>query len=147
VARPARRERLPFGSSVPLLADAPLLVVLELAPVLELGPLPVPEAAPIPLVPALPGVGSAAPIWPAAVPAPARPALSVSAGEPWAAYAPVTATDMQPAIKTRVSFLMTYLPKNDECRDRFFMPPAFALSKAHARMYTVGGNIEPRALI
>ncbi len=106
---------------VPELAAAPVVVVVVLAPA------PVPELAapllrvvdglvllpPIVLGPALPGVGSDAPICPPAVPGPMRPALSVSAGEPCAAYAPVTATAITPAANTIVSFLMNYLPEND----------------------------------
>jgi hypothetical protein len=104
---------LAFGSSVLLLAAAPLLVVLELAAVPEVAP-PLRAAAPAP-VPALGVVvpGFAAPISPAAVPGPARPALSVSAGEPCAAYAPATAADMQPAINANMSFLIPYLPKKE----------------------------------
>jgi hypothetical protein len=101
----ARRERFAFGSSVLLLAAALLLVVLELAPVLgPTGPLRAPA-------PGVVGGGFAAPISPAVVPGPARPALSVSAGEPCAAYAPATEADMHPAINANMSFLIPYLPK------------------------------------
>jgi hypothetical protein len=116
----ARRERLPdFGSSAPLLlAAAPPLVLLELAPApmppLVLPPAPVLELAPPlrllpPMPPPAPGEvvpGFAAPCSPAALPAPARPALSVSAGEPCAAYAPATAADIQPATNTIMSFFI-----------------------------------------
>jgi hypothetical protein len=82
--------------------ELPAPVVLEVAPVprvlLELAPV-VPGAL-------LGGVGSVAPCCPAAVPGPMRPALSESAGEPDAAYAP-TATDMQPAINANVSFFIS----------------------------------------
>jgi hypothetical protein len=105
---------------VPLLAAAPLPPVVEPVvdpavddpPALELAApalLP-PLDAPMPELPADPGVvvpGFAAPISPALVPGPARPALSVSAGEPCAAYAPATAADMQPATTANMSFLIT----------------------------------------
>jgi hypothetical protein len=94
-----------------LLAVAPLLVVLELAPVVEVAP-PLRAPAPAP-APGVVVAGLAAPISPAAVPGPVRPALSVSAGEPCAAYAPATAADMQPAINANMSFLITYLPKKE----------------------------------
>jgi hypothetical protein len=106
------RARRPFrGSSVPLLelAAAPLEPVVALAPVPVVALL---DAAP-PFVepgPALPGVGCAAPISPAAVPGPMRPALSVSAGDPCAAYAPATAADMQPATNANMSFFIPDLP-------------------------------------
>jgi hypothetical protein len=107
---------LPVSPPVSLVAELPPLVVVELAPAPMLPPAPAPadELAPAPLrlaPPALPGVGSAAPICPAAVPGPARPALSVSAGDPCAAYAPATAADMAPAISAIMSFLITCLPK------------------------------------
>jgi hypothetical protein len=97
--------------------DPPLMPELDppLMPELELAP----PFAP-PLIPAPPGAvvpGLAAPISPADVPGPARPALSVSAGEPCAAYAPATAADMQPATNATMSFLIAYLPKMVECRD------------------------------
>lgn len=102
----------------PVVADEPPAPVVALAPapVLLAAPAPIDDDAPPvpPFIvpgPALPGVGSAAPICPAAVPGPARPALSVSAGEPVAAYAPATATDMQPATNANVSFLISDLPK------------------------------------
>jgi hypothetical protein len=80
-----------------VLAAAPLLPLVEPAdddpPVVELAaPVPVvllpPLDAPMPEPLVDPGVvapGFAAPISPALVPGPARPALSVSAGEPCAA--------------------------------------------------------------
>ncbi|MDB5865489.1 MAG: hypothetical protein JWO70_3295 [Betaproteobacteria bacterium] len=121
----ARRERrVLFVSSVAvlLLAAAPLppLVdpAVDPAPVLELAAPPDEVLAPEPMLPPLdvpdPGVvvpGLAAPISPALVPGPMRPALSESAGEPCAAYAPATAADMQPATTANMSFLITYLPK------------------------------------
>jgi hypothetical protein len=124
-ARAALRERLDLPSSpMPLPAVALLPVVLEpvvaLEPVVELAApaVPAPALVPAPVaalplfdagavdVPALPGDGSAAPIWPAAVPGPMRPALSESAGEPAAAYAPATAADMQPATNAIMTFFI-----------------------------------------
>jgi hypothetical protein len=117
-ARAALRLRLPFVSSV-VLADAalePPVVLPEVllapplppAPVLDVAPPAVPAREPVvpPAELAPPLVGSAAPISPAAVPGPARPALSVSAGDPCAAYAPATAPDMQSASRPNLSFLM-----------------------------------------
>jgi hypothetical protein len=125
-ARAALRLRRVLGSSVPALADAlepPLIPALleppvPLDPMLELEP-PVPleppellvldrVPVPAPLLLELPPLllGSAAPIWPAAVLGLARPALSVSAGDPCAAYAPANAADMHTATKPNVSFLM-----------------------------------------
>jgi hypothetical protein len=122
-ARPPRRVRLTFGSSVLLDADAPLdpplvpalllevpllVPALPVAPVLEVAPLvPARDRVPLALVSAPAFVGSAAPIWPADVPGPARPALSVSAGDPCAACAPATAADTQTATNANVSFLMS----------------------------------------
>lgn len=80
--------------------EAPVPVVLEVAPV------PVLDLAPVVPGALLGGFGSTAPISPAAVPGPMRPALSESAGEPDAAYAP-TATDMQLAINANVSFFIS----------------------------------------
>ena len=118
----------PLLSPMPVLAVALLPPVLEpdmlppvldpdmLPPVLELAapvvpavlePIPLPPFDIPPVVPGVVGVGLAAPISPAAVPGPARPALSVSAGDPAAAYAPATATDMQPATNANMSFLIT----------------------------------------
>jgi hypothetical protein len=115
----ARRERRAFGSSPPvlLLASAPPPIELDpavlpdvdppLMPELELAPL----RAPAPPAPGAVVPGFAAPISPADVPGPARPALSASAGEPCAAYAPATAADMHPATNATMSFLIAYLPK------------------------------------
>jgi hypothetical protein len=119
-ARAALRERrLPLVSSepAPLIAlelPPPVLEAAEPAPVVDvpaapdvLAPAPI---APLPLFDAPPpgavGAGFAAPISPADVPGPARPALSVSAGDPCAAYAPATAADMQPATNANMSFLI-----------------------------------------
>jgi hypothetical protein len=69
-----------------------------------------PALPPFVIPPPAPGAvvdGFAAPISPAVVPGPARPALSVSAGEPAAAYAPATAADMQPATNANMSFLIS----------------------------------------
>jgi hypothetical protein len=99
---------------LPELAAAPPLPVVALAPVPVVALEPVPallDEVPPFVEPALPGVGVAAPISPAAVPGPARPALSVSAGEPCAAYAPATAADMQTAINVNMSFFIPDLPK------------------------------------
>jgi hypothetical protein len=124
-ARAARRLRLDLGSSVPVaaLADEPLvpLVVLEPVPVVVA---PVPAAAPVvvlpavaprlPIAPPLSGApGFTAPCSPAAVPGPWRPALSESAGDPDAAYAPATPADMHPAINANMSFLISDLPIKD----------------------------------
>jgi hypothetical protein len=74
-------------------------------------PAPVVVLAPAPVVPAAPeGVGLAAPASPIAVPGPARPALSVSAGDPDAAYAPAIAADMHPATSANMSFFISDLP-------------------------------------
>jgi hypothetical protein len=114
-ARAARRLRraLRLPVSVEALADEPLVSLAALvpppvppavlldAPALGLRRLDAPAPAPVELA-----SGFAAPCWPAAVPGPARPALSVSAGDPDAAYAPLTAADMQPAIKTTRSFFI-----------------------------------------
>jgi translation initiation factor IF-2 len=99
----------------PVVALAPEPVLLAADPPAP-APAPVVEDAPVepllvPVVPAVPlavplGVGFAAPISPAAVPGPARPALSVSAGEPDAAYAPATAADMQPATNVNMSLFI-----------------------------------------
>jgi hypothetical protein len=127
-ARALRRLLLPVSLPVPLLAPALLPPVPELAeeppapaPVLELDapalpdellaplpmlpPLPLFDA-PVPDVPAAPPLGFAAPISPADVPGPMRPALSASAGDPCAAYAPVTAADMQPATNANMSLFI-----------------------------------------
>lgn len=106
----------------PVVADAPVPVELEAPlpidePLVE-APLPIDDEEPpfIPLpLPVLPPFmllppGFDAPISPAAVPGPARPALSVSAGEPCAAYAPATATDRQPATNVTISFFISDLP-------------------------------------
>jgi hypothetical protein len=103
----------------PVVADEPLLPLVALAPEPELAalepvveePMDEPPFVP-PFVP--PGAfGFAAPISPAAVPGPARPALSVSAGEPVAANALATATDMQPATNAIMSFFICDLPVKD----------------------------------
>jgi hypothetical protein len=130
-ARAARRDRRPLPVSLaPVSDDAELpLDVLGPAPAvlppMPPAPAPVDELAPAllrdePLVPpVVPDLsGFAAPICPAAVPAPARPALSVSAGEPCAAYAPATAADIAPATSAIMSFLIACLPKVEiDCRD------------------------------
>jgi hypothetical protein len=118
----ALRERLPLGSSMPPPAAAlepPPVLEAELppaAPELDDAAPPAPALVPAPALPLFdiplpaPGVagpGFAAPISPAAVPGPARPALSVSAGEPAAAYAPATAADIQPATNANISFLIS----------------------------------------
>ena len=101
---------------VPAAALLPPDVELDMlpAPVLELAVPAVPAvlapAPPFDMPPPAPGVvgvGFAAPISPAAVPGPARPALSVSAGDPCAAYAPATAADMHPATTANMSFLIS----------------------------------------
>jgi hypothetical protein len=77
---------------------------LELAAPEVLAPAP-----PFDMPPPAPGAvgdGFAAPISPADVPGPARPALSVSAGDPCAAYAPATAADMHPATNANMSFFI-----------------------------------------
>jgi hypothetical protein len=96
-------------------ADEPLLPLVALAPEPELAALE-PAVDEPPLLPpfAPPGAfGFAAPISPAAVPGPARPALSVSAGDPVAANALATATDMQPATNAIMSFFICDLPVKD----------------------------------
>ena len=100
-------EPVLLAAEPPAPAPAPAPVV-EDAPV---EPLLVPVVPAVPAVPAVPlavplGVGFDAPISPAAVPGPARPALSVSAGEPDAAYAPATAADMQPATNVNMSLFI-----------------------------------------
>jgi hypothetical protein len=121
----ALRRLLPVSLPVPLLAPALLPPVPELAalpapaPVVELDAPDVPDEllapepmllplfdAPAPDVPAAPPLGFAAPISPADVPGPMRPALSASAGDPCAAYAPATAADMQPATKATMSLFI-----------------------------------------
>jgi hypothetical protein len=96
---PALAEDPPVALVV---AEPPVVpdVVLDAAPV-------APRFMP---VPAEPTSGLAAPCSPAVVPGPARPALSVSAGDPDAAYALATAADMQPAINANMSFLIPHLP-------------------------------------
>jgi len=113
-ARAARRLRrdlpLVLPVSVDALADDPLVSVAVLAPAVPPALLlDAPALAPRLLIPALPVLlasGFAAPCCPAAVPVPARPALSVSAGDPDAAYAPATAADIAPATNATRTFLM-----------------------------------------
>jgi hypothetical protein len=118
---------------MPLLAAAllPLLpVVAEAPPAPVLAP-EVPALAPLVLLaaplfdmllpPALPGVGSTAPDCPADVPGGWRPALSLSAGDPAAAYAPATPADMQPATNANMSFLISTSRKSG-CRDSSMRP-------------------------
>lgn len=121
-ARAPRRVRVVRVVSVVVLTPAPVpvvptvVLVLLLVPVpvaVPVAPVPMPEPVVVPAAvplrepgPALPGLGSAAPICPAAVPGPERPAASVSAGEPVAACALENAIDMQPAINANVSFFM-----------------------------------------
>jgi hypothetical protein len=120
-ARAPRRVRRTFGSSVLLAADAPLerppvpaallelslpVPAVPLAPLLDVAPLlAAPDRDPLALDPA-PALGSDAPNWPADVPGSARPALSVSAGEPCAACAPAMVADKQAATNANVSLLM-----------------------------------------
>jgi hypothetical protein len=112
-ARAARRLRRALRSpvSVAVLADEPLVSVDVLGPpalVLDAPEFASPRLMPLPPVELASGLD--APCWPAAVPGPARPALSVSAADPDAAYAPATAADMHPAINVTKSFLIRDLP-------------------------------------
>jgi hypothetical protein len=110
-------------SSVPVvaLADEPLVPLVALDPVpVVVAPVPVvvlaaPAVAPrLPIAPPLSAPpGFTAPCSPAAVPGPMRPALSVSAGDPDAAYAPATVADMHPAINANMSFLISNLPNKN----------------------------------
>jgi hypothetical protein len=105
-ARAARRARELRGLSLPLAADA----LLELSVAALVLPRDVPPAVELdaPLAGAV-APGFAAPISPAAVPGPARPALSVAAGElVLCANAVVTASDRVVASNVKVSFLMVY---------------------------------------
>jgi len=87
------------------LASVAVLVALPVPPALLLEA-PAPRLLVLLPLPVVPASGFAAPCCPAAVPLPARPALSVSVGDPDAAYAPATATDMQPATNATRSFFM-----------------------------------------
>lgn len=106
-ARAARRLREALGVSPPLVAVALLLVLPWSIVLLVLlrDPEPVVELVVPPVAAVAPGL--AAPISPAAVPGPARPALSVAAGElELCAHAPPTAAQIVVAANVRMSFLM-----------------------------------------